>query len=797
MKSFLTTGIACLVFSACLSQQGPTHPDKEIIGNFLATYFGGSANESCWGIALDEAGNVYVSGLTLSPDFPVAPNSAFTSAKGKGDAYILKFDKDLKTLLASARIGGSEDDCAYTILCDRRGSIYVAGYTNSPDFPATTSAYCKKYNGGEGDAFILKMDSNLKTLEASTYFGGSGDENDWRSSAIILDKQGNLVIAGSTGSSDFPTTAGAYCEKYNGGGKDVFLSKFDSGLSRLIASTLLGGNENDEVSRGLGLDPKTNAIFIAGYTFSKNFPTSGKSWSKNVSGNLDGFVARFSGDLSRLEASTILDKGWIYSLLVHASGDIYIGGHTGEGFPTTTGAFCEGTDLNLDMGFISRISSDLSTLKSSTFLPGTGTPDMGGELISLNLIQSRDGNIISAGWASQGDITITPGAFDETPNGGNDTYIVKMTPDLSTVLAATVVGGSKNERWNRLIDDGKGFLYLGSYTLSTDFPATRGSAFEKFNGGGNDGFVIRIADNLKACNIDPLHEAAETDNLSKIKQLFLNNRVLPDQPDQYKRTALHSAARYGVLKTADFLISRGADVNASDESGNTPLHLAILFRNDEIAELLLNHQADINRQNRDKASPLLLATLYGTYKAEETLLIQKADINLKDSDGNTPLHISSSYGMTEKTDLLLKFNPDADSRNLAGNTPLHLAVAKGDNEKIIVALLDKGVDIAAADSTGKNALLKATSSKKGNSEILLKRGADIRSQDRDGNTVLHYPLQIVLMSRPYLPIIMDKLKMHMQYGADPEIKNKQGKSAMDLANEIGDKELIELFKSKE
>ena len=110
MKSLAIVLCLSVSFSIAFAQKS-NNPDKEGIGSFLATYFGGGANESCWGIALDEAGNVYVSGLTLSPDFPVVPNSTYTALKGKGDAFILKFDKDLKTLLASARIGGSEDDC--------------------------------------------------------------------------------------------------------------------------------------------------------------------------------------------------------------------------------------------------------------------------------------------------------------------------------------------------------------------------------------------------------------------------------------------------------------------------------------------------------------------------------------------------------------------------------------------------------------------------------------------------------------------------------------------------------------
>jgi len=116
------------------------------------------------------------------------------------------------------------------MLFDRHGFVYIAGYTSSKNFPTTAHSYDKNYNGGDGDAFILKMDKDLKTLVSSTFLGGSGAEDDWRSPELVQDSDGNVYIAGITDSNDFPTTPGAYQEKYNGGTRDVFLSMFDSEL---------------------------------------------------------------------------------------------------------------------------------------------------------------------------------------------------------------------------------------------------------------------------------------------------------------------------------------------------------------------------------------------------------------------------------------------------------------------------------------------------------------------------------------------------------------------------------------
>jgi len=197
----------------------------------LATYFGGSANEFCEAIALDDAGNVYVTGYTTSADFPTTRGSYNTAPKSKSDVFIVKFDKELKKILASTIIGGGEDECAYSIVYDKSGYVFLAGYTGSKDFPTTTSAFCTKYNGGSGDAFILKMDRDLKKLVASTFLGGGGNEDDWRSPEIVQDQAGHIYIAGITHSADFPITRGAFNEKYNGGDNDGIVLRLDKTLA--------------------------------------------------------------------------------------------------------------------------------------------------------------------------------------------------------------------------------------------------------------------------------------------------------------------------------------------------------------------------------------------------------------------------------------------------------------------------------------------------------------------------------------------------------------------------------------
>jgi ankyrin repeat protein len=764
------------------------------ISAYASTYLGGNGNEFCAAIALDEDGNIYVAGNTRSLDFPTTTDAYNRDPKGKSDVFIAKFDNELQTLLASTLIGGDEDECAYTMLFDPRGNVYIAGYTSSKNFPTTAHAYDKNYNGGDGDAFILKMDKDLKTIVSSTYLGGSGVEDDWRSPELVQDGDGNIYIAGITDSDDFPTTPGAFQEKYNGGTRDVFLSKFDSDLRKLLGSTFLGGNSDDRMGRSLCIDVKKNNICVGGYTFSPDFPTSQDAYGREASGQLDGFVSKLSMDLKVLTGSTILDAGWIYCMMIHENGDIYVGGHAANRLPTS------------DQGFISCLSNDLSKMKSSTVIPGSYAIG-GGEICSLNLCQSVDGHVLSTGWVSPIDFPITCGVYDETQNGNADTYIMKMNRDLSEVMLSTFIGGTRSERWNRMATDRAGKIYVASYTLSSDFPTTDEAAFKKFGSviedkeenlgtSPRDAFIIKIDKNLSAEVFEEFHEAAKRDQVNKLQKLLSKNKMWLEKRDKYQRTPLHSAARYGAFSAVKFLLGQGADFNVKDESGNTPLHLASIFRHVEIIDLLIQHKVDVNMLNAQGQAPLSLASSYGNPESIKLLLASGAKIDIRDADGNTPLHIAVLYRQPENLEEILKTNPDIDAVNTEGYTPLHLAVRRADNEKAIGLLLQQGTDVNITDPKGRNALLVSVGSNQiGYIALLVSKGIDINSQDNDGNTALHYPLSMVFRDIRYIRYSKEIIKNLLKEGADPHIRNKEAKSPMDLAVELGEDELISLLKS--
>jgi hypothetical protein len=415
-----------------------------------STFIGGtSANEYSYSIALDSLNNVYIAGSAESvdpDDFPTTAGAYDTSHNGMRDAVVCKFSNDLSTLSASTFIGGSTHEVAYSIAIDSSDNVYISGYTGSSEFPTTSGAYDEEHNGS-ADVFVCKFNNSLTSLQASTFIGGSSNEHGL---SVALDSSNNVYVAGLTSSSDFPTTSGAYDEGYNSG-EDAFISRFNSSLTSLQASTFIGGS-SDEKANSITLDSLNN-VYVAGWTTSSNFPTTSGAYDEGYNGSEDVFVSRLNSDLTDLSASTFLggsngDEG--NSIVLGGSGNVYVTGFTRSSeFPATPGAYdtthFDGVGEDV---FISKLSSDLTTLPASTFLGGWNSEQGSALMLDSENNVYVAGNTCSGGLGSSFDFPTTTGAYDEEHNGYNgfageaDVFVSKFDDNFSTDTMAPTVSST-------------------------------------------------------------------------------------------------------------------------------------------------------------------------------------------------------------------------------------------------------------------------------------------------------------------------------------------------------------------
>ena len=269
-------------------------------GLVYSTYLGGSGIDLGNGIAVDVAGNAYVTGFAGSTDFPTTPGAFQTARASSSDAFVTKVNPTGTGLVYSTYLGGNADDEGFAIAVDVAGNAYVTGRTNSPNFPTTLGAFQTTFAGG-GDAFVTKLNtlaSGSASLVYSTYLGGSRADVGF---GIAVDVQGNAYVTGSTNSRGFPTTPGAFQTDLAGvADADAFLTKLTPTGTGLVYSTYLGGSlagslGGGSIDQGFGIavDVAGNA-YVTGRTQSRNFPTTPGAFQTALAGGFDAFVAKFS-----------------------------------------------------------------------------------------------------------------------------------------------------------------------------------------------------------------------------------------------------------------------------------------------------------------------------------------------------------------------------------------------------------------------------------------------------------------------------------------------------------------------
>jgi hypothetical protein len=219
----------------------PTRPLVIDPGLDYATYLGGSGNDEDFGIAVDGAGSAYVVGYTASPNFSTTAGAFDTTYNGGGDVFVAKLAPSGGALTYATYLGGSGGDHGYGIAVDGSGSAYVTGQTSSANFPTTAGAFDTTYNSGT-DAFVAKLAPSGGALTYATYLGGSGYDV---GQGIAVDGAGGAYVAGSAGSANFPTTAGAFDTTYNEGSRDAFVAKLAPSGGALAYASYLGGGGED------------------------------------------------------------------------------------------------------------------------------------------------------------------------------------------------------------------------------------------------------------------------------------------------------------------------------------------------------------------------------------------------------------------------------------------------------------------------------------------------------------------------------------------------------------------------
>ncbi|MCB1045421.1 MAG: SBBP repeat-containing protein [Acidobacteria bacterium] len=446
------------------------------------TFLGGSDEEWLNGLAVDTSGQVFVTGESLSSDFPVTPGAYDTSHNGNEDVFVAKINALGSALIYATWIGGFSFDLATGLALDAGGNAYVTGETYSSDFPSTMGAYDQTING-QGDGFIVKLNDDGSTLIYGSFLGGPDED---RSACIALGPSGNPTISGSC-RVGFPSTPGAYDTSHNGA-TDGFITQFSTDGSSLIFSTFLGGS-GGESGVAVDLDSSGN-VYITGTTSSAGFPTTVGAFSTAFSGDKDVFVAKMPASGDALTYATFVggsgsDEG--ADISVDGSGNAWITGTTwSTDFPVSSGCFQASLAGTKD-AFVVSLNNTGSALNYSTYLGGSTDDDGHG------VVGTSSGEAIVIGYTSSSDFPMPASGFDTTHNGSADLFAVRLNSAGTGLVFSTFVGGSSTERAYGLAVDELENVYVVGETYSTDFPATMG-AYSGTNSGSGDAFAVKLSE---------------------------------------------------------------------------------------------------------------------------------------------------------------------------------------------------------------------------------------------------------------------------------------------------------------
>ncbi len=561
-----------------------------------STYFGGSAGETAYAVALDASGNVYITGQTFSKEFsttntfstPGAFQTNFAGGKLTGDAFVFKLYASNGVPAYITYLGGSADDGAFGVAVDAAGNAYVTGFTDSPDFPVTNSIpggvpglpnstnisgiLDKSFGYYPVDAFVTELDPSGSKLIYSTYLGGSGMDCGL---GIAVDTAGAAYVTGFTYSSNFPTVNALQkqaCTNSFYFNANAFIAKISPGGTNLAFSTYFGGINFDE-GRGIAVDTNTGCVYVTGFTASTNFPTVNAVvqqlvWTNievtrsstnyvpitnsldgyllngcltNKTSSFDAFVAKFDSTGTNLLYSTFLggtNNDMAYSIAVDTNGAAYVTGWTvSTNFPNTLGTSIPGLHsfvaTNISLGvlatnvFLTKIVTVVTNGTTNAVIAWSAV--FGGEGVDIGYGVAVDpaGEVFVTGSASSTNFPTfnVPTLMRYTNSGKSDAFVIAFNTNATALLYSTYLGGKKNDYGYGIAVYTNGDAYVVGQTLSTNF-LTLIADYPTRNG-TNDAFLTKIMLTVQPPVITTQPPISQTNSVGSFMLFSVTNSGTP------------------------------------------------------------------------------------------------------------------------------------------------------------------------------------------------------------------------------------------------------------------------------
>lgn len=508
----------------------------------FATLTGSTSDNWGFTATYDKAGNFYAGGIVNGADYPTT-TGAFEVTYGGGvavtdgglacDMAITKFNPDGDDLIYSTFVGGSNNEMPHSMIVDTGGNLIIAGKTYSTNYPVTSGAYDTSANGGV-DIIVTKISADGGSLIGSTYIGGTGDDGinissaysaeqttikynygDNSRSEVIIDKAGNIYVASSSRSDDFPVTTSAVKSTMTDS-QDGVVFKLNPSVTSLTWSTYVGGTD-DDAAYVLALDTAQKYLYVAGGTKSTDMFATAMTdglYDDYQGGAADGYILRFknSGTYTLENATHIGTSAYdqCYGVQVDLENSVYAMGQTLGTFPVSTGVYSNAGSPQ----FLIKLDSTLATRTYSTVW-GSGSstkPNISPVAFLVDTCQ----NVYISGWggiSSPGSTTmglpVTSDALQSTTDG-NDFYFIVFDKNAVSLLYASFFGSaSKAEH----VDGGtsrfdpQGVVYqaiCASCGPGSSYPATP-SAWASTKGGVTTNCnlgAVKIAFNLGSVNAE-------------------------------------------------------------------------------------------------------------------------------------------------------------------------------------------------------------------------------------------------------------------------------------------------------